>query len=302
MRRNVQHAGDVLDTHSLGLHQLSRHRIHGKLLVLDAILEERSLEVRSRSEMRDKLLVCVVAEVSIGFENGLDVSALLVELSGKLLLSERLSNRHRIIDNGIDSDDTIQRHLHEVEHVVGRISSLEELEVRVRDGHLEPFATVRHADLHARRMNLMQGNWLTFVVALDDGVCVTPSLEPAYDSHPECHRVRIVIRMMENLVDCVLTVRRSGTVGVKALHRLRKRRDILRDETNSGKESRKLQGRVVCHIHAEINVVHVWRQRRTVCADADATQPCAPPFERSGDAVIARYLSLFSHCVSKLRP
>ena len=281
MRRHVQDPGDVLNAHGLRLHQLSRHRIDRKLLVLDTILEEWSLEVRCRLEVLQELTVCLVSEITVSLQHRLDVTTLAIELAGKLLLCERLAQSHGVIDDSIHADYTIQRHLHEVEHVLVRVCALKELEVRISDGHLVPLVTIGHCDLYVGRMHLIQRDRHTSIVSLDDCICIAPSLEPAHDSHPECDGVGVLVRMMQDLVSSMSLVRCRGSIRVHLLDRLRQRCDVLSDETDAGEECRQLQRRAIGDRHAEVNVIHVRRQRRTVSADANAAQPCTPLLERS---------------------
>ena len=98
--------------------------------------------------MSDESLVCIITQVAVSLEDGLEIAALAIELPGKLFLSERLAKSKSIADYRIDSLDAVLGQFHEVQYIVIAVQAVKIVELRRRHGHAIPLATARHADLH----------------------------------------------------------------------------------------------------------------------------------------------------------
>ena len=195
VRGDVDDAAYILDAQSLRLDQGSRDRIHGELLVLDTVLQQRRVEVaRAVPEMLHERPVGIIVHVALRLEDGLDVSSFLIELRGEFLGGKRLAQGKRVVDDRIDALDAVQRHEHEVQHIIVRIRPVHPGETRVGVGYLVPFASVDQGDPDdACGMHLMQRHRVSRSVALDDGIGIPPAVKPGVDAVPEIELVGVGI-------------------------------------------------------------------------------------------------------------
>ena len=197
VRRDVDDAADVLDGKGFRLDESRGDRIDGELLVLDAVLQERGVEVAgTQLEVLHEGLVLLVAQVAFRLQDRLQIAATLVELGSELLSSEGLAERERVVDDRVHALDAVKGDEHEVEHVLVRPDPGEPGPVGVGALDLVPLVLPLHEGDTGDpgRVDLMEGDRGAGAVALDVCVGVAPPVQPGVDHVPEVELVRVGVR------------------------------------------------------------------------------------------------------------
>ena len=156
MRRKTKDSAVILNAHRLALKKLRVHRVDGELLVLDAVLQERSLEVPAcLLEVLDESLILLVSKIVVRLHDSADVSALPEELCSELLLSRSLLKSRSVAAYRVQALDTVAAELHYMKHVLVAMQSVQALYLAVYHVHLVPLTPVDDSNLDVVRMYLM---------------------------------------------------------------------------------------------------------------------------------------------------
>ena len=156
MRRKTKNTAVILYAHRLALKKLRIHRVDGELLVLDAVLQERSLEVPAcLLEVLDESLILLVSEIVVRLHDSADISALPEEFGTELLLSRSLLKSRSVAAYRVQALDAVIAELHYMKHILVAMQSVQALYLAVYHVHLVPLTPVADSDLDVVRIYLM---------------------------------------------------------------------------------------------------------------------------------------------------